>query len=163
MVIKSFRRLFQVRASSPDEAVDDEIEFHIATRAEELATAGVPRDDARAAAEREFGDRARYRDDVLRIERQLRAERRIRELAGSVIGDVRYALRSLASNRGFAFVAVVTLSLGVGATTAVSSAVRGVLLRPLPYPDADRIVHIGEREIGKPGRGGTTSYDNFVD
>jgi predicted permease len=163
MTRKPFRRLFQVRASSADVAVDDELEFHIATRTDELIAAGLPRDDARASAEREFGDRARYRDDVLKIERQVRAERQVRELAGSMAGDVRYALRSLASNRAFAFVAVLTLALGVGATTAVSSAVRGVLLRPLPYRDADRIVHIGEREITKPGRGGTTSYDNFVD
>src|SRR5205814_6520209 len=62
-----------------------------------------------------------------------------------------------------AIVAILTLSLGIGATTSVFSVVSGVLLRPLPYANADRIVHLGEQKISRPGRGGTTSYPNFDD
>ena len=59
-----------------------------------------------------------------------------------VIQDIRYALRSLAKRPGFAAVAIVTLSLGIGATTAIFSVVQAVLLRPLEYPAADRLLKI---------------------
>lgn len=60
------------------------------------------------------------------------------------IHDVRYALRSLARSRGFATVALASLALGIGLTTAIFSVIDGVLLRPLPYPDADAIVRVRE-------------------
>src|SRR5438128_3898227 len=63
--------------------------------------------------------------------------------------DVSYAARGLARNPGFAIAAVVTLALGIGATTAVFSVVDAVLLRPLPYPDSDRLVRLVE---GLPAR-----------
>ena len=74
-----------------------------------------------------------------------------------------HAVRTLRAQPGFALVAILTVALGIGATTSVFSAVSGVLLRPLPYANADRIVHLGEQKISRPGRGGTTSYPNFDD
>ena len=58
----------------------------------------------------------------------------------SIIKDLRFGIRSLAKNPGFTVVALLTLSLGIGANSAIFSIINGVLLKPLPYPDPDRVV-----------------------
>ncbi len=63
-------------------------------------------------------------------------------------GDIRYALSAMRRNKGFAAAALLTLTLGIGATTAVFSVVYGILLRPLPYPEADRLVRLSEEHPG---------------
>lgn len=163
--IPGLRRLFRLdrsRSADPN-AVDDELAFHIDARVDDLIAAGMSETDARATARIEFGDIGRYRDAVLTIDQHHAREMRVRELFESVADDLRHAWRSLRLQPGFAVVAIATLAMGIGATTSVFSAVHGVLLRPLPYVDADRIVHLGERDIAKPGRGGNTSFDNFRD
>ena len=75
--------------------------------------------------------------------------------------DLRYAARTLGHTPGFAAVAVLTLALGIGANTAIFSFVNGILLRPLPYPDADRIVRVLEKPPGFPRNGISTL--NFLD
>lgn len=82
-------------------------------------------------------------------------------LVESFLRDLRYAGRRLRNNWGFTALAVVTLALGIGATTAVFSVVNGVLLRPLPYPESDRIVKVTERT--KSGGEMHVANPNFVD
>jgi predicted permease len=164
--VPGLRRIFRIadaRRQADAGEIDDEFLFHIECRVEELVASGWTEDEARRAAKREFGDWARYRDNVLNIDRRFAREVRMRELLESVSSDVRLTLRSLAREPGFALVAIITLAIGIGATTSVLSVVNGALLRPLPFANADRIVHIGERETDKTGHGGTTSFDNFTD
>ena len=79
----------------------------------------------------------------------------------SLFADLRYGLRTLARTPGFAAVAILTLALGIGANTAIFSFVDGILLKPLPYKDADRIVRVLE----KPPRGDRNGIStlNFLD
>jgi predicted permease len=144
-------------------SIDDEIRFHLDTRIDELVAAGHSRAEAERAATNEFCDVGRYRADCMSIDSRTAREVRMREFFESVIADLRHAARSLGSQPGFAIVAVTTLALGIGATTSVFSAVDGALLRPLPYTNADRIVHVGEQPTTKPGRGSTTSFENYDD
>lgn len=82
----------------------------------------------------------------------------------SFLQDVRYSLRQLRKNPGFSFVAVVTLALGIGATTAIFSVVYGVLLRPLPYDDPSQVMAIFEVEAnGRYNRVADPNFDDFRD
>src|SRR4051812_26519326 len=78
----------------------------------------------------------------------------------ALIGDIKYTLTTMRRDRGFAAAALVTLALGIGATTAVFSVVYGVLLRPLPYPESDRLIRVYEQHPGAPQQPGEPPLTN---
>ena len=91
-------------------------------------------------------------------------EQRLGNWLRTVLSDCRYGLRQLRKNPGFTAVAVLTLALGIGVTTAIFSVVYGVLLRPLPYPDPNRIMAVFEvTSKGRPARLADPNFDDFRD
>src|SRR5260370_5206632 len=77
--------------------------------------------------------------------------------------DLRYSARMLAKNRGFAAVALLTLTLGIGANTAIFSVVNAVILRPLPYRDADQLLAVWTYPPDQPGARNPSSLPDFKD
>jgi predicted permease len=128
-------------------AVDAELQFHIDMRTAELVSAGMAESDARAAAEREFGDinytRRYCRNEDLSAERAGRLRDRVQEMLASV----RYAVRSFKRTPAFTVVAVVTLALAVGANTSIFSVANALLLAPLPFGESDRLVSLFEHKV----------------
>lgn len=121
---------------------DDELAFHVAMRVDEFRRAGMSEAEAQQAAMQRLGDVQGVRTEVHDIAHQRTARRRRAWRLDALRGDVRFAIRMLLANPGYAAALVLTLALGIGANAAVFSVAYGVLLRPLPYHAADRIVRI---------------------
>ena len=119
--------------------IDEEIEFHVAEMRRALRRQGWTDADAQAEAERRFGDRRSYRRTLIRMNRY---RWRPAMFFGSLLRDLRHACRLLRRQPAFTGVAILTLAVGIGATTAVFTIVNGVLLRPLPYRDPGRLVSL---------------------
>jgi putative ABC transport system permease protein len=116
--------------------LERELEFHLASQTEENRAAGMDPQTARAEALRAFGPAARIAEEC----RDTRRTRWIEHL----VQDLSYASRTLRSSRTFTAAALATLVLGFGANTAVLMLLHGVLLQPLPFPDAERLVMLQE-------------------
>ena len=124
---------FQRRRNREND-LDRELQSHLELEAEEQEESGLSSEDARYAARRAFGNTTLVKEDV----RAMRSGFWLEQLAR----HVKYAARSLRKSPGFAIVAVLTLALGIGANTAIFSAMNALMLRPLPFTAADQLVRI---------------------
>lgn len=137
-------RLRRLLRRDPREEGDEELRFHLEMRIRDYREEGMTEEEARAAAEARIGDVEGVRRELEDLARaESRTERR-REWLSELRQDLAYAIRIFVRAPGFASVSALTLTLGIGATTAIFSLVYAVLLAPLPYPDADRLVRIWE-------------------
>jgi putative ABC transport system permease protein len=122
--------------------VDDELAYHLESREREYVARGLSPDEAREAARRKFGNPAAVAATCRDIdERRYREERRA-SMWNDLRQDVAYGFRLLGRSPGFTVVAVLTLALGIGATTAIFSVIDAALLRPLPYPSPETLVSV---------------------
>src|SRR5215469_2989487 len=138
------------------EDLKEEIRQHLSEKTESLMEAGMSRGEAEREARREFGN-------VTRMEEQGREPWMYPFLEG-VWGDFVYAVRQLRKNPGYAFAATLTLALGIGATTAVFSLVNAVLLRPLPFPEPNRLLWLSQQDHSLPGVAAESlSYPDYFD
>jgi predicted permease len=161
----SIRRAFRLSPQSRREIereVDDELEAHIAMRMEHLVARGMSPEAARAETLRRLGDLPTARAALIDSVRRREGRMRFRGWLESVRQDSVHALRQIRRAPGFSALAIVTFALGIGLTTAVFAAVDGVLLRPLPYAEADRLVAL--QSVGESGNViEVVSSDNWYD
>jgi putative ABC transport system permease protein len=131
--LKSLKARFLHRSQTELE-LEDELQSHIQMRAEELERLGLTRKEAERRARLEFGSPELFKEECREA------------IAGNFIDillqDLRFSIRMLRKSPGFTAVVVLTIALGIGATTAIFTVVDATLLHPLPYPDSDQLVRV---------------------
>jgi hypothetical protein len=144
------RMLGLFRSRQCDREFDEEMQTHLQLLVDRFVAQGMSQEDAAAAARRQFGNTTLLQED----RRELWTLVSVEDLGR----DLRYALRSLARSRAFAAVAIATLGLGIGASTAIFSVVDNVLLEPFPYKDPGRMVFLQIHDTARGQEGGRQGY-----
>jgi hypothetical protein len=131
-----------LRRKELEQQLDRELRFHLDQHAADLVARGLSPEEARRQARLALGGPEQVKEQC----RDARGTRWLEDLWQ----DTRYALRTLRERPGFAIVAILTLALGIGATTVMFTVINSVLLKPLAYPDSERLVtlHIQTEKIG---------------
>jgi predicted permease len=132
-----------------------EMETHIALEADRLRAGGLSEEEASARARKSFGNRLQSQERFYESQRALWFDHLKQDLV--------YALRQLANHKSFTTLAVLTLALGIGSTTAIFTLVDSTLLRPLPYRDGRRIVHITDIRVRGHSTGSLVAVPRFFD
>src|SRR6266850_5560952 len=132
-----------------DEEVDEELAFHIEMRTREYIERGLDPALARKAAERRFGDLRRMRSTLRTLGQQRDDHMKRTQYVAELWQDMTFTTRQLLKNRSFAAIAILTLALGIGGTTAIFSALYAVVLQPISIREPDRLFVIGETFQGQ--------------
>ncbi len=162
--IPMWRRYARILGADPAADVNDELSFHLEAKVDDLVQQGWSPNEARHEAERQFGDIRSVQEAGERLGREMERNMQRRDLFGACAQDLRYALRTLRKDSAFAIITVVILALGIAANTAVFSVVNTVLLRPLPFPDADHLAWLasGRDLVKKGGDAGDLSSTTYT-
>jgi predicted permease len=146
MRARAFLRRYQrFWGADPARDVDDELAFHIEMRIDELVRSGWSEHEAREATMKRFGNLTEIRQECEELGRERLSAHRRADRLDALAQDLRFAFRTIARNPGFAAVIALTMAVGIGTNTAVFSVAYGVLLRPLPFQDADALVRLWSR------------------
>ena len=132
--------------------VDEELQFHIDSRADALRQAGASPEEARATALREFGDLEDARQYIRRVDTDIEHQRRRRDYMTELRQDIAFGLRTLRRAPTFTLTAILTIALGVGANTAIFSVVHGIVFKPLPFPQPHQLVRVWSANPGANSR-----------
>src|SRR5262245_28264664 len=119
--------------------MEEEMHFHLEMQIEQNLASGLAAEEARYAARRQFGNQTWLKE----VSREMWSLRFIETL----IQDLRYGARTLMKSPNYTLIAVLTLALGIGATTTIFSAIQNILLDPFPYKDASRVVAIDRQSV----------------
>lgn len=152
-ILIRLRALF--RRKSVEQDLDEELRFHFEQQVEKFLKEGMSRGEARRQARLAIGGAEQVKEEC----RDARGVRFLENMAQ----DVRFGLRTLAKSPGFAAVAILTLTLGIGVNTALFTIVHGVLMNPLPFPQPDRLVNLWERDVLEAGSFNVVSGGVFGD
>jgi putative ABC transport system permease protein len=137
--------------AATDREIADEVEHYLSEATEGWRAEGLSDEEAERAARLELGNAPAVREQIRGYGWE--------NIVETFVGDVRYAGRRLVRNPTFAAVAILTLATGIGASTAIFSAVKPILFEPLPYPDADRLVMIWD--TGQDGARADVTFGTF--
>jgi putative ABC transport system permease protein len=121
------------------QSIDREIAYHVDALTQDYISRGLPPDEARRRAWLEFGSREQIRQSVRAVH--------VSALGEAILFNLKAALRFVRKSPAFSLAVILTLALGIGANSAVFSAIDAVVLRPLPFPDGDQLVELGQHDI----------------
>ena len=162
--IPNGRRLMHIATSRTiEQDVDAELRFHLQARVDDLMRQGCSREEAERDARREFGDASEARRELAEIDRRTARRSGWREFLGSIKQDLRISWRALLARPAFTITVLSTLALGIGANAAIYSVTYAVLLKPLPFADPDRLVHLWETFDGPVDQRSEASYPDYRD